>query len=131
MNATAKKATKLDGSNWYYRGFTITRNYISPTTRRAHCSTQRGYVMTPTACASYAMGGEWVSTLAKAVERVDWLYEKADGKEGSWLLVQSVVAKARKIDAERSAAKPVRLQDDPEVRAGLQRFGRMLGGFLG
>jgi len=75
------KATKIDATSWHYRGFTISRNYMSSHGTRRVCSTQQGYRTTPQTHYTGGIAGDWTSTLTKAVERIDVLYRRYEAGE--------------------------------------------------
>lgn len=70
------KAEKIDANTWVYRGFTITRNYMSPHGTGRQCSTQQGVCMIPASYRATYMDGDWHPSVLSACEHADWFYEK-------------------------------------------------------
>jgi hypothetical protein len=97
---TMSKATKIDTTAWHYRGFTISRNYMSMHGTRRVCSSQQGYRTTPQTHCTGGIAGDWTSTLTKAVERIDGLYRRHAAGELQYT-TRAAVEEAIRIACER------------------------------
>jgi hypothetical protein len=110
MNDINVTARKIDANTWHYRGFTITRNYMSSHGTRRVCSSQQGYRTTPQTHSSGGIAGDWTSTLTKAVERVDGLHRRYAAGELQYttrFAVEEAIRIARERgEAEAAAADP-------------------------
>ena len=93
------KATKIDAATFLYRGFRITRNFISKHGSGRVCDSQQGFAVTPSVSygSSSGINGKWVPSLASAVAHVDDLYSRYDSLPAR---VRAVVDEATRADCE-------------------------------
>lgn len=89
-------ATKTGPNSWYYRGFTICRNFTSCHGTGHVCSSQQGFSTTPMVHGGGGISGDWTPTLKRAVERIDDLHARYDAGELR-PETRAVVADARRI----------------------------------
>lgn len=93
------KPVRISDTAYEYRGFTITRNFVSPSGTFRVCETQKGWRLTPGGKA----GGDWEPSLKEAAERVDYLYGRFFelSPQGKWIVIQAI----RGIQQRRNAAR--------------------------
>lgn len=71
------KPTKMTDNRWYYRGFTIKRNFVSKHGTGQLCQSQQGYAIVPSfRGSSSGINGDWEPTIRDAVEYIDRLYQR-------------------------------------------------------
>jgi len=110
------KPTKIDPNTWHYRGFTISRNYMSSHGTRRVCSSQQGYRTTPQTHSSGGIAGDWTSTLWRAVERIDALHSRYAAGELQYT-TRAAVEEARRLACERG--EPIDCPDAHTCRHGI------------
>lgn len=97
------KPMRISHTAYEYRGFTITRNYLSPSGTFRVCETQKGWRVTPGGKA----GGDWEPSLKDAADRVDYFYGGFFelSPQGKWIVIQAIRGiQKRRNDARRAAA---------------------------
>ena len=88
------KAEKINSDTWVYRGFTITRNYMSPHGTGRKCETQQGVCATPSNSRCLYMEGDWHPSVASACEYADYLYRQYESGQlsshGKWIVETAI-----------------------------------------
>ena len=110
------KATKIDEMTFLYRGFRITRNFISKHGSGRVCDSQQGFAVTPSVSygSSSGVNGKWEPSLASALTAVDDLYTRYDSLPAR---VRAVVEEAARAACE--AGEPVACPDQHTCRHGI------------
>ena len=93
------KPIKIDNINWSYRGFEISRNWVSENGTGRICRSQRGYRVIP----GGKYTGDWEPTIKDAVESIDRYYDRFFelSTQGKWIVIQAV----RKLQKERRRSR--------------------------
>ena len=114
-------AAKIDEMTFLYRGFRITRNFISKHGTGRVCDSQQGFAVTPGVSygSSSGINGKWEPSLASAVANVDDLYKRYDSLPAR---VRAVVDEAARADCEAGQPgwlSPVACPDQHTCRHGI------------
>jgi hypothetical protein len=115
------KATKIDAMTFAYRGFLITRNYISKHGSGRLCESQQGFAVTPSVSCGSSSGinGKWEPSVSSAVAHIDELYARYDELPAR---VRAVVDEAALADCEAGQPgwlSPVACPDQHLCRYGI------------
>jgi hypothetical protein len=89
-------ATKTGPNSWYYRGFTICRNFTSCHGTGHVCASQQGFRTTPMVHGGGGISGDWTPTLKSATARIDDLHARYEAG-GLQAATRDVVEEARRI----------------------------------
>lgn len=102
------KATKIDEVTFVYRGFRITRNFISKHGSGRVCDSQQGFAVTPSVSygSSSGINGKWEPSLSSAMAHVDELYLRYDSLPDRVRAVVDEAARAA-CDAGEPVACPI------------------------